>query len=41
MVWTATSYSDWQSGWSDPTVNGMFPDFLAEDLAYLFGINWE
>ncbi|NQT62768.1 MAG: hypothetical protein HQ556_07420 [Candidatus Marinimicrobia bacterium] len=41
ILWTATSYGDWLSGWSDPTVNEMFPDFLAEDLAYLLGISWE
>jgi hypothetical protein len=41
ILWTATSYGDWVSGWSDPTANGMFPDFLAEDLAFLLGISWE
>lgn len=41
VLWAATSYSDWLSGWTNPTVNGMFPDFLAEDLALLLGITWE
>ncbi len=41
VLWTATSYGDWVGGWGDPTVNGMFPDFLAGDLALLLGISWE
>ncbi|NQV42164.1 MAG: hypothetical protein HQ506_07410 [Candidatus Marinimicrobia bacterium] len=41
IVWTATSYSDWLGGWTNPTVNGLFPDFLAEDLALLLGVTWE
>ena len=41
VLWAATSYGDWLSGWSDPTANGMFPDFLAEDFALLLGISWE
>ena len=41
ILWAATSYGDWLSGWSNPTANGMFPDFLAEDLALLLGVTWE
>ncbi|MBT3228774.1 MAG: hypothetical protein HOD43_08650 [Candidatus Marinimicrobia bacterium] len=41
IQWTASSYGEWLAAWGDPTVQGMFPDFLAEDLAYLLGITWE
>ena len=41
LLWTATSYGDWLAGWADPTVQGLFPSFIAEDLAYLLGIAWE
>ncbi len=41
ILWTASSYNDWLTGWSNPSVNGLFPDFMAEDLAHLFRISWE
>lgn len=41
ILWTASSYSEWLLAWDDPTVQGMFPDFLAEDLANLLGLSWE
>lgn len=41
IVWTATNYSDWLDGWTNPSANGLFPDFLAEDLALLMGVTWE
>lgn len=41
LLWDATTYPDWVDGWSNPTVNGLFPDFNAEDLAGILGITWE
>ena len=41
ILWTASAYDVWLGEWSNPTANGLFPDFLAEDLAGLMGIVWE
>ena len=41
IQWTAVNYSDWLAGWTNPTVNGLFPEFTAEDLAALLGVEWE
>ena len=41
ILWTATSYGDWVTGWSNPTVNGLFPNYSPEDLALLLGLSWE
>ncbi len=40
-IWTATNYADWLAGWLDPTAQGMYPEFLAEDLALMLGMAWE
>ncbi len=41
ILWAAGNYGEWIAGWTDPTANGMFPNFIAEDLAALLGISWE
>lgn len=40
LTWTAVSNEDWLAGFSDPTVNGLFPSFQAVDLAALLGLSW-
>jgi len=41
MIWTAVTYEDWLADWTDPTAQGLFPDFTAEDLADILGMVWE
>jgi len=41
ILWAAGNYGEWVAGWTDPTVQGMFPNFMAEDLAFLMGMSWE
>jgi hypothetical protein len=41
ILWSASSYEDWVTGWTNPTVNGLFPDFTGENLADLLGLDWE
>lgn len=40
MTWTAASSEDWLLGFTDPTVNGLFPSFQPSDLAALLGLSW-
>lgn len=41
IQWSDSNEADWLAGWTDPTVNGLFPDFDAEDLAALLGLAWQ
>jgi len=41
MTWNAQNRDDWLAQWANPTVNGLFPEFTAEDLAALLGMAWD
>ncbi len=41
LTWEADNYSSWQSGWSDFTLNGLFPDMTLNEFFNLAGIEME
>ena len=32
ITWDADTYDEWKNGWPDPTFNGLFPTWTADDL---------
>ncbi len=41
LTWNASSYADWLTGFQNPTVNMLFPNFTGVDLANLLDYSWE
>ena len=37
ITWDADTYDEWKNGWPDPTFNGFFPTWTADDLMEFLG----
>ena len=41
ITWDADNYQSWKSGWSNPTVNGIFPNWTVDDFFDFIGLDDE